>query len=112
MNFHSKISQYESLCEGGDEAEHPSADEDCIDLTTYPGFKVEYLLSKSDKKKGNNVVFSRYWCCGFKCSKNRETEGWNDKRVKSCQDFMESKLSYDMYEDIHQVANYCQIKYD
>ena len=32
--------------------------------------------------------------------------------MKSCQDFMESKLSYDMYEDIHQVANYCQIKYD
>jgi len=68
-------------------------------------------LSKDESTPDKPVVYSRNWICGFKCGKEKDG-GWTKKRVKSCQDYMMAKLSYDMYEDIHQVANYCQIKYD
>lgn len=110
MSFHSRVSHYEPLNNGGEEdgPEHPAAEEDCIDNHSYPLglLEIEYLLSKSEGDKGKNVVYKRNWCCGIKCRKERDL-GWNDKRVKNCKDFMQAKLSYDMYEDIHQVANYC-----
>ena len=81
-------------------AEHPSDEEDCIDSTQLPFYKVEYLLSKSPKDKGKGVVYSRTWCFGCKCKRVKD-EKWTPKRIESAKAYLEASLSYDMYEDIH-----------
>jgi hypothetical protein len=84
--------------------EHPDNQEECIQVWRLPFFTRKY---KKDKNS-STTVYRQIWCCGIQCRKTKQE--WKKEEVNYEKDWLKSTLSYDLPEDVHQVANYSEIR--
>ena len=71
-----------------------------------------YLITKKDQnaadsKNGMMVAFRQIQICGKKFKKTRQR--WEIDHVQAQDQHFKATINYDLYGDVHQVANYCEI---
>jgi hypothetical protein len=63
----------------------------------------------NDNSAKVNVCYQRR-CCFFKCAKEHQKDTYTRKDVISRLKYIQSHYRYEMFEDVHQVANYLELK--
>jgi hypothetical protein len=55
----------------------------------------------------SGITYRRIVCCGRPFKKNKHI--WDSSDVTAQRDHFQLEYNYDLYEDVHQMANFCEI---